>query len=203
MHAENYTRERLYNGLWECNLFEEVLWKCSQPGQRIDPADLDVPSWSWLSVDAPVHNKQRFDYERAFKQVATVTKPLSARYAADGLGRSKSLIIQGQLLKISWSTSCNQFGKTAYIFCFIDSPNLPWRSKCDWYPDVVPDEDWDLSVITMVLTKSGGCEAYGLVVKPNDVSGISWARVGVWQIFGYGDGGMDAVWGKKKTITVV
>lgn len=203
MQVEDNTGQKLYHGLWECNLFVEVLWKCFQPGQRINVADLDVPSWSWLSVIAPVRNTQRFNY-KSFKKVATVTKPPSVRYAADGHGRLKTLMIQGQLLKISWSTVRNKLGEATYVFRFVDDPDLHEPSKCDWYPDVVPDADWDLSIITMVLAKGGGYEAYGLVVKPND--GISWTRVGMWQIFSYQDNGLDAVLnslGKKKSITIV
>jgi hypothetical protein len=174
MRAEDATKQVLYHGLWECNFFEESLWKCDQPGQRIDPADLDVPTWSWLSVDAPVHNKQRFNYDISFNKVATVTKPPLTRYSADGLGRLKTLIIQGRLLSISWSTFRNKYRQMGYSFRFTDPPILH-KSKCDWR----------LFAIPMVVDKKGGFEAYGLVVRPNDASNISWARVGFWKIFGH------------------
>jgi hypothetical protein len=185
MKAEDATEQVLYHGLWVRNFLEESLWKCEQPGQRMDPTNLDVPTWSWLSVNAPVNNKQRFNYERDFDKVATVTGPPRARYSADGLGRSKTLIIKGHLLSISWSTFRNQYGRKEYGFRFTDHSSLHHRSICYWFPDVAPEADWKLSAIPMVVNKRGAIEAYGLVVKPNDASNIEWARVGLWKIFGH------------------
>ncbi|KAH7085209.1 heterokaryon incompatibility protein-domain-containing protein [Paraphoma chrysanthemicola] len=205
MRAEVATEQTLYHGLWERNFFEESLWKCDQPGRRINPTDLDVPTWTWLSVDAPVNNNQRFNYERDFDKVATVTDPPLTRFAADGLGRSTTLIIQGHLMNFSWSSFRTQNGESKYNFRFTDHPELHNRSKCDWFPDVVPQGDWKLSAIPMVVNKKGGIEAYGLVVKPNDESNISWARVGLWQIFGHEVDEADILGSadKDETITLV
>jgi hypothetical protein len=203
--AEEATTQLLYYGLWECNIFEESLWKCDQPGQRTDPTDLDVPTWSWLSVDAPVNNKQRFNYERDFDRVAAVAIPPLSRISADGLGRLKTLIIRGPLLSISWSTSRDKDKQTEYSFQFTDHPILNHQSKCDWFPDVVPEADWRLSAISMVVNKKGGTEACGLVVKPNDASDISWTRVGMWKIYSHENDEADILGtaGYGKTLTLV
>lgn len=69
--VEQHTRTRLYHGLWESNIFDELLWKVLEPGRRVD---YDAPSWSWLSVDAGVHG-QRYNYKMDFRQAATVSIP--------------------------------------------------------------------------------------------------------------------------------
>lgn len=184
MQVEKDTQSTLYHGLWECNLFEEVLWKCPQPGQRIDVAQLDAPSWSWLSVDGAVH-EQRFNYNNAFDQVATVTKPLGARAAADGLGRSNQLLVRGYLHRVSWSEVRDRGGLPRFFLRLQDGHDRVFRtekSTCQWNPDAAVDESWELSILPLVLSNCGDLEGYGLVVRPSDATNVSWVRVGVFRL---------------------
>lgn len=184
MQAEKDTGSRLYHGLWECNIFDEILWKCLQPGQRIDPADLDAPSWSWLSVVGAVH-EQRFNYSNSFKKEATVEKPVSARTSADGLGRSDKLLVRGCLRRISWSAPYNSIAGGCYSFRFRDDHDGVFgagKSLCIWYPDTTLDKIWDLSILPLVTSKSGNLESSGLVVRPSDASKMSWLRVGFYRL---------------------
>jgi hypothetical protein len=208
MQVEKDTGSRLYHGLWECNIFDEILWKCLQPGQRIDPADLDAPSWSWLSVVGAVH-EQRFNYSHDFKKEAMVEKPVSARTSADGLGRSDKLLVRGCLRRMSWSAAYDSRGRDCYSFRFRDNHDGVFgagKSNCKWYPDITLDKIWDLSILPLVTSKSGNLESYGLVVRPSDASKMSWLRVGFYRL-DYIKKTKEDTWSdfirEKETITLV
>ncbi|MCJ1286006.1 hypothetical protein MMC26_005348 [Xylographa opegraphella] len=167
---EQHTQTRLYHGLWESNVFDELLWKVLKPGRRLD---FDAPSWSWLSVDAGVH-EQRYNYNSDFRQAATVSIPPS-----DNSQRSNKLSVRGRLLRFTSRVIHTGSGKREYKFKLQNGRPTPERSTDGrWHPDITPDEKWELSILQFVTTAYK--ESYGLVVRPLDASKTSWQRVGYY-----------------------
>ncbi|MCJ1390639.1 hypothetical protein MMC18_003500 [Xylographa bjoerkii] len=175
MAVEQHAQTRLHHGLWESNLFDELLWKVFKPGRRVD---FDAPSWSWLSVDAGVHD-QRYNYDRDFRQAATVSVPPSDQNSTNDLHRSKELSVRGRLLRLTSRVAHFGSGKKEYKFKLQDGRKMHERyTDGRWSPDIVPDEHWELSILQFVTTEWN--ESYGLVVRPIDASKTSWQRVGFY-----------------------
>ncbi|KAI1844737.1 hypothetical protein JX266_009193 [Neoarthrinium moseri] len=178
MEAEQCTKMRLYHGLWECNLFDEILWQCLEPGKR----NAFAPSWSWLSYEGQIQAK-RFNYDGGFRRLATVNKPGSFRVAADGLGRSRELLIRGYVFQVyseQIQSSDNGVQRYALHLCEDNSgAELVWR----WSPDVNPKGEWDLAALPLVKSCAGDGEIWGMVVRPTDASKLSWARVGIFRLY--------------------
>jgi len=201
--VEQHTRTRLYHGLWESNLFDELLWKVLEPGRRVD---FDAPSWSWLSVDVGVH-EQRYNYNRDFRQAATVSIPPSNKTSTNSLYQSKKLSIRGRLLRLTSRMAHSGSGKKEYKFRLQDGRKMHERySDGRWNPDIVPDESWELLILQFVTTEYK--ESYGLVVRPIDASETSWLRVGFygmcWSYEDYGDQiAPPRYFGDLETITLV
>ncbi|MCJ1322547.1 hypothetical protein MMC15_007896 [Xylographa vitiligo] len=173
--VERHTRTRLYHGLWESNLFEELLWKVLKPGRRVD---FNAPSWSWLSVDAAVSD-QRYNYNSDFRQAATVSIPPSSATSINNSHQSKGLTVQGRLLRLTSRVGHLGSGKKDYKFKLHDGRKLHERhTDGRWNPDITPDEKWELSILQFVTTAYR--ESYGLVIRPVDAAKTSWQRVGFY-----------------------
>lgn len=173
--VEQHTRTRLYHGLWESNLFDELLWKVLEPGRKVD---YDAPSWAWLSVDTGVR-RQRYNYNMDFRQVATVSIPPSKETSTDGSYGSKKLAVRGRRLMLTWSVAHFGSGRKDYTFRLQDGREMPERYYDGrWNPDTVPDKSWQLSILQFVTTEYK--ESYGLVIRPLDASKTSWLRVGFY-----------------------
>ncbi|KAK9802264.1 hypothetical protein SCARD494_00197 [Seiridium cardinale] len=182
VEVERCTQSRLYHGLWECNLFEEIMWQCSTPGKR----NATGPSWSWLSIEGVIQ-VNRFDFAHNFSKLATVEKPAAARTASDGLGRSRELWIRGHLLQVFSELtdgSAGGYSRRSLRLCedsigAVSSARLVWR----WSPDMNPRGDWDLAALPLVKSRLGDGETFGLVIRPSDASKLSWVRVGWFQLY--------------------
>ena len=173
--VEQHTRTRLYHGLWESNIFDELLWRVPKPGRRVN---FDTPSWSWLSIDVGVH-EQRYNYDRDFRQVATVSIPQTNQTSTNIFHQSKKLCVRGRLLRLKSRVGHFGSGKKDYKFKLHDGrQNHEQYSDGRWNPDVVPDESWELSALQFVTTEWN--ESYGLVVRPIDASKTAWLRVGYY-----------------------
>ena len=201
--VEQHARTRLYHGLWESNIFDELLWKVVKPGRRVD---YDAPSWSWLAVDVGVH-EQRYNYNSDFRRAATVYIPQSNETSTNRLYQSKKLSVRGRLLRLTWSVVHFGNGKKQYKYRLQDGRKMHERySDGRWNPDTVPDKSWELSILQFVTTKYN--ERYGLVVRPVDASKTSWRRVGFYGMFWRDDshGDQNAApryFGEVETITLV
>ncbi|MCJ1438234.1 hypothetical protein MMC27_007621 [Xylographa pallens] len=201
--VERQTRTRLYHGLWASNLFEELLWKVLKPGRRVD---FDAPSWSWLSVDAAV-SEQRYNYNRDFRQAATVSIPPSNETSIDNSHLSQKLSVRGRLLRLTSRVVHTGSGKKEYKFKLQDGRTMHERyADGRWNPDIAPDEKWELSILQFVTTEYK--ESYGLVVRPVDASKASWQRVGYygmcWAHENQGDQMAPArYFGELETVTLV
>ena len=201
--VEQIAGTRLYHGLWESNLFDELLWKVLKPGRRVD---FGAPSWSWLSVDTGVY-EQRYNYNMDFRQAATVSIRRSHEASTKSLYQSKRLSVRGRRLRLTSRVAHFGNGKKEYKFRLQDGRQMHERDTHGrWNPDVVPDEHWELSILQFVTTKHS--ESYGLVIRPVDASKTSWQRVGFYGMcWAYEDhGGNFATprfFGELETITLV
>ena len=173
--VERHTRTRLHHGLWESNLFDEVLWKAKRPGRKVD---YDAPSWSWLSVDAGV-SAQRYNFDLDFRRVATVSIPSLENMSTEVSHRSRQLSVRGRLLGLTSRIVHLGSGEKRYRFRLQDGRDMhELDSDGLWSPDVPPDTRWELSILQFVTTTYK--ESFGLVVRPADASRKVWLRVGFY-----------------------
>ena len=173
--VEQNTKTRLHYGLWESNLFDELLWKVLKPGRRVE---YDAPSWSWLSVDAGV-GLQLYNYDMDFQRVASVSIPAVGEISTHQIHGTKTLCVRGRLLRFTWSVAYHGSGRKDYNFRLQDGRKMHERYfDGRWSPDTLPDESWELSILQFVTTKLK--QSYGLVVRPIDSSKLSWRRVGYY-----------------------
>lgn len=52
--VERQSGEKLFHGLWEDHLVDELLWCAVEPGKRLKEQKPQEPSWSWLSLHATI-----------------------------------------------------------------------------------------------------------------------------------------------------
>jgi hypothetical protein len=178
VELEFQTKQALYHGLWSNNLAEESLWSTDRVGSGRRE---NIPSWSWLSLDTVVHEHRYSTKE--FENIATVVVPPGTRLAEDGLGSSREVMVYGSPIKVSWNIKTVN-GKACYGFSFPSEHPFLIREHdyCRWKPDVLPKDEWELSILPFVMNKelSHVFESAGLMVRRSN--GRNWVRVGFYEM---------------------
>lgn len=144
-------------GLWgEEFLMRSLLWYVSfrDPWWRSEEKDLDgvynprrsetwrAPTWSWMSLDAPISPQDCFAFESALEVVETTTEPVDR--SADPFGRitSGKIVLHGRLIqdldcRFTGTDFHLDFGhksddKITFSLCSKDGNSLPFVCDVPW-----------------------------------------------------------------------
>ncbi|KAI0144619.1 heterokaryon incompatibility protein-domain-containing protein [Xylariaceae sp. FL1272] len=194
--VEHQSGHRLINGLWESNLASELTWRASSPSKAKRLSD-GFPSWSWLSLTAPV-SKMGYNLKKHFAISAAVSLQTHPP-------NNNRLFIRARMAKIKWAVKYYGDGHFEYCYRFL-APTRDVNGNWDgrWDPDTSPNEAWDIWCLEFI-TDAKLKEAAGLVVKREKKdTGDVWTRVGAYALQPYASYGDSPAWDclKMDTITL-
>ncbi|KAH7186800.1 heterokaryon incompatibility protein-domain-containing protein [Fusarium oxysporum] len=192
--VESKSSSRLVHGLWAVNIPFELLWKVNNP-RRDKRLEGDIPSWSWLSVDEPVH-KMWYNMKRPFRMDAAVS--LQTHPEDD-----TKVFIRGRMVRLKCTTCWYGDGTQTYRFRFVDpagSDADPWHGT--WNPDTVPDSRRETWAVRFVVDDQLTQEA-GLVLRREEGREDVWTRVGAYSFrLGRHLPNGRSIWGLGKVQTI-
>ncbi|KAJ6493053.1 HET-domain-containing protein [Mycena sanguinolenta] len=166
-------------GLWHNNLQHDLLWHVADGAQEPRPAEYRAPSWSWASVDGPVHAAKLHRPEAPLYEVKDSGVTLISDKLPFGGVAAGYLAIRAPLLQATWHSdralyvlppgvqsigSHSETGLTKIYRAWRDAAEL-----CG--PDV-----W----LLLVCWRAKAEELLGLVVGPVG-GGLEYRRVGCFQ----------------------
>jgi Heterokaryon incompatibility protein (HET) len=187
-------------GHWKEYLPFELLWTTGKgqyrvkPSTCIRPAAYRAPSWSWASVDGPVHfmwlfdrtppadeeeKRFEFDIELDAEVVDVEIVQLHTGELFNGQVKGGFITLAAQMRKSKWGEGSEVERRWSQKLRFIPS--------CDWKQDDHRhnlDEVW--CVLIARMNKNLGGKAgirlldAGLVLVPHEISAGTWLRVGVF-----------------------
>jgi hypothetical protein len=194
-------------GHWKEYLHFDLLWTTGEAQYRVKPnkctrsVEYRASSWSWASVDGPVHfiwlygrtpeadkEEKRFGFEIELdaEVVDVGVVSLDAGELLNGQRGGGSIMLSAQMRKSTWGEGSEVEHRWSQSYRFIP--------HCDWKQDDCRqnlDEVW--CVLIARMQKGIGRAAYmldaGLVLISYETSAGSWSRVGVFsQYYGaYGE----------------
>lgn len=110
--VESTTGETLVHGLWSTHLVQELLWHTFTIGRKVE---IDVPSWSWLSVSAEVMGHTLSPNAVVSVSVQLLDKDESSE--RDLLEARRPLMLRGPMTKLkSRHRFNNSYAATNSIF---------------------------------------------------------------------------------------
>lgn len=192
----NKAGSRLVFGLWEMKLSEEMMWEVSGSRQDVR-VEGQGPSWSWLSVDGPVH-RMAYNTVKYFRVDAAVS--LQTHPPDDS-----KLFIRGRMVQVKFNVRYRGDGTSSYTLRFINPAADEvdtWHSY--WKPDSRPDPSWEMWAMRFIVDDRVMEEA-GIVLRRVDgPEGDVWTRAGAYGVrLGHLPNGR-AIWdlGKRQSITL-
>ncbi|KAF5669453.1 het-domain-containing protein [Fusarium heterosporum] len=172
--VESKSSSRLVHGLWAMNLPFELLWKVFNP-RRDRRLEGDTPSWSWLSIDEPVH-KMWYNMKVHFQMDPALSLQTHT-------GDDTKLFLRGRMVRLKWTTRYFGDGRQDYRFRFVDpagSDADPWHGT--WNPDLLPDSGWETWAVRFVVDDKV-MEGAGLVLRRAEgFEEDIWTRVGAYSV---------------------
>lgn len=113
------TQDQYLMGLWLSNLKNELLWCVNDPTTSCRISDLsELPTWSWVTLDSPVHFPRRPYDLRMFE--SRIESPIGdeisiekvdinmASGSAFTIPRSVRIVMKGRLIRTSLHKSCHK-----------------------------------------------------------------------------------------------
>ena len=155
---------RYLAGIWEQNLLHQLVWYVRGPGASVGDTprtEYRCPSWSWMSVDAPIHlrgNYPLFDDAKLASGTRVIDAQVQLENDANSFGRLQSgyLQLQGALrafrsVRPAWRSGVEWTGEWADSNTVTVSPD--YRYNLGPLEDLAPcktcreAEDPDLTVL--------------------------------------------------------
>ena len=182
MEVERNCGERLLGGLWQNHLPGDLLWVASPgPGKALETQELEVPSWSWLSINGrviwpnpPLANNSNIEWTAAMSLPASSVPSVSPT--------TNSLIMEAPLVNLAEIFPNDSETGSPGLNPKSEHPNV---SSISWFPDTAESIDisskWALQV-SRVTGNLPCTRYYGLVVTEVEDSPSTWERLGYYQI---------------------
>jgi Heterokaryon incompatibility protein (HET) len=176
---------RLIAGMWEADLISELLWKTQQPGHRLENGS---PSWSWISLDAPVSIATPDARKNAtvIAQITSIPPNCDKEIQWNSeKGEKYCLSVCAPLTKLRWEDDSAEPEESTYVLVSANDEFLKFRA----YLDVSLPFCVEVWCLYLESTTREDDEHFvrGLLIVNVDPVANEWQRVGQYQCIVAGD----------------
>ncbi|KAH7401732.1 heterokaryon incompatibility protein-domain-containing protein [Phaeosphaeria sp. MPI-PUGE-AT-0046c] len=177
--VERIHGHHLLYGLWSHRVKLELLW--AAVGDRGERLDIGVPSWSWLSITAPVQLNGLWISSYYPGIDATIQAPWFRSISSLNSEIRPYLTVSARMAPIE-ITQCiysAREGEFGFIFKEGEEEFLGGRCNLDTAEEI--HTAYALQLIRVRYDKTMETRSYGLVVVADVETKASWRRVGVYE----------------------
>lgn len=205
--GQRWERMSYLAGIWSLGLRHGLLWRCINSGRVISRPMNAMPSWSWASVDRPVHIASQKNCTDALVKILAASVQQAVPSMQYGAAISGQIRIKGPMLKVKIHNLRRRF-KEWEILLADDFENDTGSSESDdmenmssalrfkieakiYWDDPTFQELIDIASVYIVpfetsVTVTGLC-LEGLILCPMHTDKGHFRRLGLFQINDSGD----------------